>query len=218
MSIVSALVTGGVLGVRHALEADHLAAVVTLVDDDQRPAHSASIGTSWGIGHSLPIVVVGLGLVLLGIKLPPALTRWFEALAGLVLIYLGIRIVVDVFDIGTQQHTHGNEEPHTHLTIGNASLGRSHLHIDRASFLVGMLHGLAGTGALVIILVSATPGLTTALAFLAAFSVFSIGTMGVVTVLWHRSLNTTCTKYLQIAAGCFGVGIGALLLVKQLGL
>lgn len=217
MSIVSALVTGGILGIRHALEADHLAAVMTLVDDDHQPAQSASVGTSWGIGHSLPIIVVGLGFLLLGITFPPAFTRWFEALAGLILIYLGLRIVLDVLDLGTEHHTHGNAAPHTHLTIGNTSLGRSHLHLDGASFLVGMLHGLAGTGALVIVLVSAAPGLNTALAFLAAFSGFSIITMGVVSVLWQRSLTTSSTKYLQVAAGCVGVGIGALLLLQQLG-
>lgn len=215
MSIVSAVLTGGVLGIRHALEADHIAAVMTLVDDDQPAIRSAGVGTSWGLGHSLPIIGLGLGLLFLGIQLPAVFTRWFEALAGLVLIYLGCRVLFEVCALGTERHTHGDRTTHTHLRIGDAALGVSHLHLDRASFLVGILHGIAGTGALVIVLVSAAPGVDTAIAFLAAFTFVSILTMGVVSVLWQRSLATGNAKYLKLGAGAVGVGVGALLLVQQ---
>ena len=155
MTGASIIAAGAVLGVRHALEADHLAAVATLVRDGGD--RSSLVGASWGLGHSLPIVALGLGLVTLGIRPPAVVTALFEVLVGVVLLVLGARLLWTLArgDLATR-HDHGDGD-HVHLSVGDLSFGLTHLHLDGDSFLVGVLHGFVGTGTLVVLLVAAAP-------------------------------------------------------------
>lgn len=214
MSVVTALVAGGVIGVRHALEADHLAAVATLVEEGNR--RTGTVGVSWGIGHSIPIAVFGLAFVILDVSLPEPVTGVFEVLVGLVLVFLGGRTlgsVLGVVDVAS--HSHGDGDRHSHFRIGPFSIG-THQHVDGDSFLVGVIHGFAGSGALVVALVAVAPTFGAALAFLGAFSVLSILTMAVVAVLWERTLETGLGDYLEGAAGVASVAVGLVLLGEQL--
>ena len=207
----TALVAGAVIGIRHALETDHLAAIATLVEEDtDRPSF---VGASWGIGHSLPIVVLGLLFVRLGIRLPETVTHLFEVIVGLILVYLGGRMLWSVVS-GVTSHDHGHGT-HRHFHVGDISLGASHAHLDDESFLVGILHGFAGSGALVIALVSTAPTIGAAVSFLVAFSALSILTMAGVSYVWGQTLDTPVTTYLEGFAGLLGVGIGAMLLLEQ---
>lgn len=227
MSLFSALVGGAVVGVRHAVEADHVAAVATLVDEESRPGF---VGASWGIGHSLPIIALGLLFVVVGVEVPASFARFFEALVGVVLVYLGLRMLADVVGLEIHSHDHGDDHshgdrspdraadgdhgPHAHARFGGLSLARSHYHVDDAGFLMGVLHGFAGSGALVVLLVSTAPSVSQAVAFLAAFSGLSIVTMAGVSALWDRSLGTDFEDYLAAAAGLVGVLVGAALLAE----
>jgi putative Mn2+ efflux pump MntP len=216
MVFASTAVAGVVLGVRHALEADHLAAVATLVEEGTESP--VRVGASWGIGHSLPIVALGLLFVVLGIQLPPSVTRLFEVFVGIILVYLGARMLLRVApDTGFREHSHRGHS-HRHFKIGRLSLGATHQHLNGDSFLVGVVHGFAGSGALVVVLVSTAPGVGTALLFLVSFCLLSILTMAAVSYAWGRTLGTGFTKYLEGAAGVIGLGVGVLLLVEQLGL
>lgn len=207
----TALVAGAVIGIRHALETDHLAAVATLVEEGtDRPSF---IGASWGIGHSLPIVILGLLFVGLGIQLPEAVTQLFEVFVGLILIYLGGRMLWTIAN-GVTSHDHGHG-PHSHFQLGSISLGISHTHLDDESFFVGIVHGLAGSGALVIALVSTAPTVSAAVSFLVTFSLLSIFTMAGLSYIWGQTLDTPVTVYLKGFAGLMGIGIGVMLLVEQ---
>lgn len=254
MSVIAALAAGGAIGARHALETDHLAAIATLVDDEdaERPG---LVGASWGVGHSIPIVVLGLGFLALGIELPEAVVVGVEALVGLVLVALGARMLARSADLTTHSHggdghdhghdgdgashAHGPRQIHTtddhdshhhgegdthshddgvhrHLNVGSLSLGHTHTHIDGEGFAVGMLHGVAGSGALVVLLVSTADSIPGALSFLVGFSAFSIATMALVTFVWGRTLETALRTYLEVGAGLLGVGVGVTLLIEQL--
>ena len=213
MSLFAALAAGGAIGARHALETDHLAAIATLVDDEdtERPG---LVGASWGIGHSIPIVLLGLGFLLLGVELPETVVVAVEAFVGVVLVVLGARMLLGLS--GIEAHTHDGDGVHAHLTLGDLSLGHSHAHVDGEGFAVGMLHGVAGSGALVVLLVSTADSLPGALSFLVGFSALSIATMALVTFVWGRTLDTALTTYLKIAAGLLGIAVGAMLLIEQL--
>ncbi|WP_332898232.1 hypothetical protein [Haladaptatus sp. CMSO5] len=214
MALLSAAAAGAVLGVRHALETDHLAAVATLVEDDTDRA--GFVGASWGFGHSLPILALGVLFVVLGIHLPESITRLFELVVGGVLVFLGARMLYSlVGGVDVAAHSHGNTV-HAHLQIGSLSLGFDHQHVDDDSFLVGILHGVAGSGILVIALVSSAPTVKTALTFLGAFSVLTVVTMAAVSFLWGRTLDTQFSTYLKATAGIFGIVIGAQLALSQL--
>lgn len=216
MSYLTALVAGGALGIHHALETDHLAAVTTLVDEDSKRSGSAIVGASWGIGHSFPIIVIGLAFVALGIKLPASITTFFELVVGLVLVYLGGKMLLDVLDLVDHHHHDHGDHVHSHVQVGDLSLGLEHTHLNGDSFIVGIIHGFAGSGALVIAIVSATPAVDTAVAFLLAFSVFSILTMGTISLVWGEILETDLTEYFKLGAGVVSIGFGLLLVIEQL--
>lgn len=215
MSLVAAAVAGGVLGARHALETDHLAAVATLVDDES--GTPGLVGASWGVGHTVPIAAVGLAFLSLGIRLPEAVTRLFEVGVGVVLVVLGVRMLASV--VGSYEHAHAPHPLHDHLRVGWLSVGPTHAHLHGDSLLVGALHGLAGSGALVIALVSAAPGVPTALAFLLAFGALSVATMAAVSALWGRTLDADegAGRVLRGVAGLVGVVVGVLLVVERVG-
>jgi len=212
MSLFAALAAGGAIGARHALETDHLAAIATLVDDEStdRPG---LVGASWGVGHSIPIVLLGLSFLVLGIELPETFVVAVEALVGLVLVALGLRMVLGV--IGVESHSHDGGDVHAHWTLGQLSIGNTHGHLDGEGFAVGMLHGVAGSGALVVLLVSTAETVPSALSFLLGFSALSIVTMALVTFVWGRTLETSLRTYLEVGAGVLGILVGAMLLVEQ---
>lgn len=231
MSLVAAFVAGGALGARHALETDHLAAVATLVEGGSAGSESAAgtghdhgsgahahpglVGASWGIGHAVPIAALGIAFLRLGIRLPESVTRLFEVGVGLVLVYLGARMLAEV--AGLHEHAHGTRSLHGHLRIGRLSLGPGHAHLNGDSLVVGALHGVAGSGALVIVLVSTAPDLPTAASFLGAFGLCSVLTMAAVSALWGRTLSTGIERALRGVAGVVGVAVGLLLLAEQVG-
>ncbi|MFC7201982.1 high-affinity nickel-transporter protein [Haloferax namakaokahaiae] len=217
MALASALVAGGVIGVRHALETDHLAAVATMVEGDgDRPG---IVGASWGIGHSLPIAAIGLAFVALGVHLPESVTRLFEIVVGGVLVLLGARMLLRAADVELptlRSHEH-DSRAHKHLSVGGFSLGADHSHVHGESFAVGVLHGFAGSGALVIAMVSAAPAMGQAIAFLGAFTVLTVATMATVSLLWDRSMQVGGTRVLRAVAGVVGVAVGGMLVLEQVG-
>lgn len=216
MSLVAALAAGGVVGVRHALETDHLAAVATLVEGN-RETNDGYVGASWGIGHSVPIVALGLLFVALGVRLPSAAARFFEVVVGVVLVALGVRMLVGVLGSATvERHDHG-DGGHAHLQLGTLSLGDGHVHLDGDSFAVGLGHGFAGSGALVVGLVTTAPTVDAALAFLLAFGLLSTLTMGAVALVWGRALEIGLTEYLKAVAALAGIGVGLLLIGQTAG-
>lgn len=219
MSLVTALVAGGALGARHALEADHLAAVATLVDEDVDLARSGLVGASWGVGHALPIVAAGLALVALGVPIPERVVAGFELLVGAILIGLSARTLLRIAapDLDLATHRHGGSSRHAHLELGGLDLGATHSHRGGESLVVGVVHGIAGSGVLVVALASMAPSLDAAAAFLLAFALLSTGTMAAVSLLWRRSLAVAPESSLEGIAGLFGVAIGLLLIAEQLG-
>ncbi len=213
MSLLAALTAGGVVGVRHALEADHLAAVATLVDEDR----SALVGASWGVGHTLPILVLGLGFVALGVEVPERFAAGFEVVVGAVLVAYGARMLADAGGlVGVEAHGHGGGDGgvHSHLRVGRFSLGPGHVHVDGDSAAVGVLHGLAGSGGLVVIMATTAPSADAALGFLLSFGLLTTVTMALVAAVWGRTLGTGFTRVLKTLGGFVGIVVGAALVAE----
>ena len=209
MSVTAAVVAGGAVGVTHALEADHLAAMTTLVDETR----SSRVGASWGIGHTLPILAVGLVFVALGVHLPEDVTRAFEVVVGVALVAYGLRLAADA--AGVVAHAHDGPT-HDHLRIGGVSLGRTHGHLDRESLLVGLLHGLAGSGGLVVAMATTAPTVDAALAFLVTFGLLTTLTMTAVATAWDQAVGSVLTRFLKGVGGLVGAAIGAALIAEVL--
>lgn len=213
MSVVTALVAGAVVGVRHSFEADHIAAIATLVDGEEGSGRPSIVGTTWGIGHALPILLVGAAFLLVRAQVPDSVTTLFGALAGVILVFLGIRTLVNV--VRVTEHAHGGST-HSHVHVGPFSVGTTHTHRYGESLLVGLVHGLAGSGLLIVLLSASAPSVAASLTLLSAFAVASVLTMATLSVIWDRVLGTGLQRRLQIGAGVASLGIGVLLIADEL--
>src|SRR5438270_13621177 len=180
-SIVAVLATGGLLGLRHAFEPDHLAAVSTLATrpGGRRLWSAARLGLIWGRGHTVTVGAVALVVLGLGVQLPARLWPAAELLVAALLVLLGM-MVISRYVRGRwhmHAHTHTAAAPHFHLHSHAADPSHGHAHgvVDaRRSLGFGIAHGLAGSGAIAALLVAAVPNATSRLAYFGAFSAGTI--------------------------------------------
>lgn len=215
VTITAAILTGMVVGFQHALETDHLAAISTLVSEDKTD-HPGVVGASWGVGHSIPIVAVGLVFVLFSASLPESVTTLFEVLAGAILVALGIRMVLGVVDVrSVERHSHDGSG-HTHRALGGFAGESGHRHVDAESLAVGVVHGLAGSGAIVVALATSAPSVPSSFSLLASFSLVTILTMSVLSVFWGTVLTTRLQTALRLVAGTASLVVGLLLVLNTL--
>jgi sulfite exporter TauE/SafE len=176
MSSVATLIpTALVLGALHSFAPDHLAAVSVFVSRRPSWARALRLGARWGMGHSLVVVVVGGVLAVSGVRLPPHVAPLAERLVGLTLIVLGVLALAR----GLRLHGHWHEHDGTrHWHLHSHLMGEGHDHDHGALLGIGMLHGLAGTGALVVMIpVTITGSRAGAVVFLLAFGIGTILSM-----------------------------------------
>jgi sulfite exporter TauE/SafE len=169
MSTLLLLVTALVLGAAHSFAPDHLAAIGVFVSRRPEWRRAVTIGAGWGVGHSCVIALVGGALVLTGWRFPPDFAPMVERLVGVTLIVIGVVAIARAMRVHAHVHDHDGTT-HWHLHSHRAT--ESHDHSHRAALGIGMLHGLAGTGALVIALpFTAAESVPLALAYLVTFGV-----------------------------------------------
>jgi sulfite exporter TauE/SafE len=163
------LATALILGAAHSFAPDHIAAIGVFVSRRPQWRRALAIGARWGAGHSLVILLVGGALVVTGWRFPDHFAPIVERIVGGTLIGLGILALLRALRIHGHVHEHDGV-PHWHLHSHRRSEQHDHMH--HAALGVGMLHGLAGTGALVIALpLAATESAPVALAYLVAFGI-----------------------------------------------
>lgn len=165
---MSALLTSAlILGAAHSFAPDHLAAVGVFVSRRPHWRRALAIGARWGVGHSVVVLVVGGALALTGWRFPDYFVPSVERIVGVTLIGLGVVALVRALRVHGHVHEHDGV-PHWHLHSHRRSAEHDHGHT--AALGIGMLHGLAGTGAVVIALpLAATKSASLALAYLVAF-------------------------------------------------
>jgi High-affinity nickel-transport protein len=206
---------GSLLGMRHALEPDHIAAVSTLVTGERSGYKAALLGACWGVGHTVSLLVVGMGLVLLRTEMPAALTDVFELFVAVMLIGLGLRAIylaarqgpagpVHAHQHGGRVHVHRGAPAHIH--IGTWTLARRPL-------LVGAVHGLAGSGALTALVVATLPSTTARLTYMAVFGLGS--TLGMAALsgvlgwpLARLGSHRAVARAISLAVGCASTMLG----------
>jgi ABC-type nickel/cobalt efflux system permease component RcnA len=169
---------GLLLGLRHAFEPDHLAAVSTLATRQGRLVDACRLGLAWAVGHTASVGIVTAGIVLFDFHLPAPLWPAAEFVVALLLIALGASVIVRYARGRWHLHLHTHDgSPHLHLHSHAHGVGHAHRHPRgdaRQSLSFGLLHGLAGSAAILVLLVSSAP---TRAAQLAYFVAFAIGTM-----------------------------------------
>jgi high-affinity nickel permease len=197
MTLLPALAFGFVLGVRHATDADHLAAVGTIATQRRAgPAwRSALVGAWWGVGHSVSVLLVGGALVALRMPMPARVSLALEFGVALMLIGLGIATLI-------RRH-------------------RQHVATSLRPFLVGTMHGLAGSAVLALLLIGSTDSALVAAVYLACFCVGTIVGMSLITVLMaipiRRASGPLLEPRIRLAAGAASVIVG-LLIAHRIGI
>jgi ABC-type nickel/cobalt efflux system permease component RcnA len=221
--LLVALAIALVLGLRHASDPDHLVAVTSLVAADDRGTRDATrLGAWWGLGHAATLILIGLPLIAFKSGLPTWLEGGAEKAVGVVIVLLALRVVWKWmrgdYRAGRHAHSLGNElagaERHRHLRDGEST---AHRHVTvrspRQAFAIGLLHGLAGTGAVVVLLLAALPSQLTAGLALAVFAPMSILSMAACTtafayVLTRPVIEPVYRSVLIPVFGLFGVLFG----------
>jgi high-affinity nickel permease len=184
-SLLAVCVLGFFLGMRHATDPDHVIAVTTIVSRQRTTAGAAMIGALWGVGHTLTILVVGAGIILLGWVIPPRVGLSLELSVGVMLIVLGCMNLTGVLQRITESVTPAVGPPEapdqTPLARLDRSLGGLGLYQTMRPLIVGVVHGLAGSAA-VALLVLATIGNTGwAVLYLLVFGFGTIAGMMLIT-------------------------------------
>jgi ABC-type nickel/cobalt efflux system permease component RcnA len=184
MSFLPILALGGLLGFRHAFEPDHLAAVTTLASRQRSLWSAARLGLVWGVGHTATVGAICLVVVALGVRVPPALWPAAELVVAGLLVLLGAAVVWRYARGRWHMHLHAHDQkPHLHLHSHEESAGHSHGHATadaRRSLGFGIAHGLAGSGAIAVLLVAAAPTAALRVAYFAAFGAGTV--LGMLTV------------------------------------
>ncbi len=147
--LFSFLLLGLFVGVKHALEADHVSTVATLASRSASARQTVGVAAAWGVGHAAALTALGAALIALGATLPPAVAGAFEAAVGLILIALGIGVLRRVRRRRIHLHVHEHDgAAHLHAHAHQESGAHDHFHgapLWRRSLLIGGVHGLAGS-------------------------------------------------------------------------
>ena len=202
---------------RHALEPDHLAAVSTLVTEEDDPRSGLWLGAFWGLGHTLALLVVGLLLALFRTTLPDRLTVAFELLVSAMLLLLGARALLRA----RTEMTHGPLDQHEHGGLLHVPPGRApHVHLGRRAYavrplVVGIVHGLAGSGALTALVLAGFDTNLERLAYTVVFGGGSVLGMGLLSGIagWplaHLLRTPRARGWTSVAAGLLSVAMGLL--------
>lgn len=213
MSSLFGVLLGLLVGLRHAFEPDHLTAMATLAQDAPGARRGAIAGAIWGVGHTLALVGVALTLIALGEALPEYVAARFELVVAGALVVLGIRAIVRAVGEGAtgpaHVHAHGgivhhHAGPAAHLHLGSRALAWRPLA-------VGLLHGLAGSGALTAIAFAQLPTPASQLGYIALFGVGSIAGMAAASAFASAGLRAVpgrMKRTLMAATGVLSIVIG----------
>lgn len=213
-----------VLGLRHASDPDHLVAVTSLVAADDGGTRSATrLGAWWGLGHATILVALGVPLIVFKSALPTWLESGAEKAVGVVIIVLALRVTWKWarghYRAGRHAHPAGHDlregGAHRHLRRGEVEVAHRHhaVRTPRQAFGIGLLHGLAGTGAVVVLLLTALPTRLEAALSLAVFAPMSVFSMAACTtafawVLTRPVIEPVYRSVLIPVLGLFGLTFG----------
>ena len=211
---------GFFLGLRHALDVDHLAAVSTIVSQRRSIWRSALVGVVWGIGHTTSLLVVAIAVIALHAEISPALGQVLELGVAIMLMTLGVRLLATVLRGGAihvHLHDHaGHAHVHPHVHAPEAP-GHDHGPSHRRPFLVGLVHGLAGSGALMLAVVATIADPVLAIAYVVIFGVGSIGGMAITSTLFAIPMVVTTRRFTGATRWvCGGAAVASVLVGLEL--
>jgi sulfite exporter TauE/SafE len=223
LSVIAVLTGGLLLGLQHALDADHLAAVSTIVSERKSLISASIVGGLWGIGHTVSLLVAGLAVILLHVQITDRVAGVLEFGVALMLIGLGINALLRLRRSTLHWHTHkhgahAHSHPHFHEPGCELAEPTHHqLKVGLRPLVVGLVHGLAGSAALMLMVLSTVSSPIVGLAYILIFGLGSIGGMMIMSSLFSLPFHITANRFtranfaVRLLAGCFSLGFGLFL-------
>ena len=225
------LAIGMLLGLKHATDADHVVAVATFATEHGNVWRGVWVGASWGLGHTTPLLV--LGIVILLVK--EALLDRYETIApvlefgvGIMLVFLGAQVFYNLRrgTLHAHAHQHGSgAHVHVHASHREGSEPRNGLHdvlrpqFRLKSYAVGMVHGLAGSAAVMLVLLPKIDALWVGVGYLVLFGVGTVASMAIITIILGVPFTLTANaqrwqRVIASVAGAASILLGGALMVE----
>lgn len=250
VALLSIIGLGFLLGIRHATDPDHVIAVSTIVSREHKLRRSALIGAAWGLGHTFTICLVGSAMILFRLKLPPRLGLSMELAVAVMLMILGLRNLKALFNWSAQSggvaiptnhpayHSHGDYvHAHSHAAAsGHAHdpdhhpvatidtwFGGASLYAHARPFIIGVVHGLAGSAAIALLVLSTISKFGPAMLYLAVFGLGTVLGMMAITLMmastfaYSQKRFAAVDRHLGWAAGAISFAFG-LFVAYQVGI
>jgi hypothetical protein len=222
------LIASLLLGLRHASDPDHLAAVTTLIASEEERARvrmAGSMGLSWGLGHGTTLAVLGLPLVLFGSYMPEPLQRTTEVIVGTVIIFLAVRLLHRWWRKFYHSHGVGSYRSLPHSYAESPSYDHqpgTSLRTGLSSYSIGLVHGTGGSGGLSLMLLSTIPDKAQAAGALLIFAAGSAISMALLSTAFGLAIagGPAAKNYKQVVPvlGCLSMALGAWYVLGALGL
>jgi len=238
MTAFSVLLLGFLLGLKHATEADHLAAVATLATRQSSVGQTVRQGVAWGVGHTLTLVTIGTVVLLFGKAIPSNVAQFLELAVGVMLVLLGADVLRRLLRARVHFHVHSHDggirhmhaHRHAHASaVGLLHRGQSrheHVHPQRLplrALAIGIMHGMAGSAALILLSLEAVQSLPMGVLYMLVFGSGSIVGMALLSVAIAIPLRVSTGgmervhRGLTVLVGAFSVGLG-LYMVYEIGI
>ncbi len=231
LGLLAALVLGILLGSKHSLDPDHVVAVSTIVSEYKNPLRSFWVGISWGLGHTTTLLIIGIVIIALRLTIPERMALLFEFAVGVMLVGLGIQVIYSFRKKKVHQHAHGHEEeahhhfhshskspehvPEHHNTHG---IGKPFLR--RKSYVIGLVHGVAGSAALALLVLASIESPIAGLVYIMLFGLGSVLSMGIMTVIIGLPFVISAgrlpnlNRTIQFAVGSLSILFGGFLMYQ----
>ncbi len=231
LGIFAALALGIVLGLRHALDPDHVVAVSTIVSEYRNPLRSFWVGISWGLGHTTTLFIIGIIIIALRLTIPPSLALFLEFAVGIMLVGLGAQVIYGFQKKRVHQHAHGHEEDaHTHLHSHAENPAHSPEHhgvkgigkpfFRKKSYFIGTIQGLAGSAALTLLILASIDSPLAGMGYILLFGLGSVLSMGVMTIfislpiVFSANRLPNLNSFIQPGVGVLSILFGIFLMYK----
>jgi len=228
--MIAILVLGFLVGMRHALEADHVAAVSSIASDQTRLREAVQHGLTWGLGHTITLFLFAGAAILLGRAIPAGVQSGLEMAVGFMLVGLGTNVLWRLWRDRVHFHPHRHDNGLTHLHAhGHAGEDAPHAHASHEhehtfrwrTLVVGLMHGMAGSAALLVLAATQLAGAAQGIMYVLVFGVGSMVGMGllssVIAVPFAMSARflTWSNRWLQAVVGTTTIAIGLMTILRS---